>query len=69
MNMERLWNKYGKTSQVPELMFSSEWSVERVVWTYERDVGVFGLVLDLKSLVREHEFKNLSPIMPRCLAG
>ena len=54
---------------MPELIFISEWSVERVVWTHEWDVGVFGLMLDLKGLDREQEFRNLSPIMPKCLAG
>ena len=69
MSLENWWNTNGKTSQVPELIFIGDWSAERVVWTYEWDAKIFGPVLDLRDLVRTQEFKNLSPILPKCLAG
>ncbi len=70
MSLERWWHNNGKTSQVPELIFSIiDSRAERAVWTYEWDAQMFGPVPDLKDLVRNQEFEKLSPIMPKCIAG
>ncbi len=70
MSLEYWWHNNGKTSKVPELIFSIiDSSTEKVVWTYEWDAQIFGPVPDLKDLVRNQEFKKLSPIMPECIAG